>query len=73
MSISYGLEIPLGETIDALRDSVRKFAQKEITPRAKQIDEDNLFPADLWPKLGALGLHGMTVAEQYGGSEAGYL
>ncbi|HEX7667018.1 MAG TPA: isovaleryl-CoA dehydrogenase [Polyangiaceae bacterium] len=73
MSSAFGLEIPLGETIDALRDTVRKFAAKEIAPRAKQIDEENLFPADLWKKLGELGLHGMTVKEQYGGNEFGYL
>ena len=56
MSSAFGLEIPLGETIDALRDTVRKFAAKEIAPRAKQIDEENLFPADLWKKLGDLGV-----------------
>lgn len=68
-----GLDFALGETIDMLRDTVRAFAADEIAPRAAAIDQDNLFPADLWQKLGALGLHGMTVAEEYGGTDMGYL
>jgi len=68
-----GLDFALGETIDMLRDSVQQFADAEIAPRAADIDRDNVFPADLWKKLGALGVHGMTVKEEYGGSELGYL
>jgi len=68
-----GLEFALGETIDMLRDSVRQFADAEIAPRAADIDRDNAFPTDLWTKLGALGVHGMTVKEEYGGNELGYL
>lgn len=61
------------EDIAALRDMVRKFAQAEIAPLAAEIDRSNEFPRQLWPKLGALGLHGITVPEQYGGSDMGYL
>ncbi|WP_298233596.1 isovaleryl-CoA dehydrogenase [uncultured Azohydromonas sp.] len=68
-----GLNFGLGETIDMLRDTVANFASKEIAPRAAAIDRDNLFPADLWKKLGDLGLHGMTVSEEYGGTNLGYL
>ena len=64
-----GLSFDLGETIEMLRDTVRSFAADEIAPRAAAIDHDNLFPADLWKKLGDLGLHGMTVSEEYGGTE----
>ena len=63
----------LGETIDILRESVRRFAEKEIAPRAAEIDHANEFPADLWQKLGAMGLLGITVEEKYGGSGMGYL
>ena len=67
------LDFGLGETIEMLRDTVQAFAADEIAPRAADIDRDNLFPADLWRKLGDLGLHGMTVGEEYGGTGMGYL
>ncbi|MDP6378002.1 MAG: isovaleryl-CoA dehydrogenase [Pseudomonadales bacterium] len=63
----------LGETLDALRESVRQFAEREIAPRAVEIDERNEFPRDLWPALGDLGVLGMTVEEAYGGVDLGYL
>jgi isovaleryl-CoA dehydrogenase len=63
----------LGDTADAIRESVRDFAQSEIAPRAEEIDRTNQFPIDLWPRMGALGLHGITVEEDYGGSGLGYL
>jgi isovaleryl-CoA dehydrogenase len=59
--------------IEMLRDGVFKFAQEEIAPRAAQIDKDNEFPQDLWPKMGDMGLLGITVSEQYGGAGMGYL
>ena len=67
------LDFHLGETIEALRDTVQAFAANEIAPRATDVDRDNLFPADLWKKLGDLGLHGMTAPEEYGGTNMGYL
>jgi isovaleryl-CoA dehydrogenase len=63
----------LGETANAIRETVRDFSQNEIAPRAEEIDKTNQFPRDLWPKLGALGLHGITVEEEYGGAGLGYL
>ena len=63
----------LGETADAIRETVRDFSTHEIAPRAAEIDKSNQFPRDLWPKLGDLGLHGITVEEEYGGSGLGYL
>lgn len=67
------LDLDPGEEIEMLRDSVRAFAKAEIAPRAAQIDRGNEFPADLWKKLGRLGLLGMTVPENYGGGDMGYL
>jgi len=63
----------LGEEIAALRDSVRRFARDNIAPQAAAIDREDRFPRSLWPAMGALGLHGITVPETYGGSEMGYL
>src|SRR5438270_676268 len=63
----------LGETAEALRDSVRGFAAARIAPRAEEIDRSNTFPRDLWPELGRLGVHGITVEEEWGGAGLGYL
>ena len=63
----------LGETIDILRATVRHFTSREIAPRAEEIDQTNEFPRDLWPRLGDLGLLGMTVSPEYGGPGLGYL
>jgi isovaleryl-CoA dehydrogenase len=68
-----GLNFDLGEDIDMLRDAVWQFAQKEILPRAAEIDRINEFPADLWKKFGDMGLLGMTADEAYGGTNMGYL
>ena len=67
------LPFDLGEDVDMLRDTVRDFAASEIAPRAAEIDRANQFPADLWRKLGSLGLLGITVGEEYGGTSMGYL
>jgi isovaleryl-CoA dehydrogenase len=68
-----GLDFDLGEVADMLRDQVESFAADEIAPRAAAIDLANDFPADLWPKLGVVGLLGVTVAPEYGGAGMGYL
>jgi isovaleryl-CoA dehydrogenase len=74
MNTSYPtLNFDLGEDIDMLRNSVYQFAQVELAPRAEQIDKDNEFPADMWAKLGDMGLLGVTVSEEYGGTNMGYL
>ncbi len=67
------LNFDLGESADMIRESTREFADDEIAPRAAAIDRDNQFPRDLWPKMGALGLHGITAPEEYGGLGLGYL
>jgi len=67
-----GLRFALGEDIDMLRATARGFAQAEIAPRAAEIDRSNQFPSDLWKKMGALGLLGVTVEEAYGGTLMGY-
>ncbi|MEK9969165.1 MAG: isovaleryl-CoA dehydrogenase [Ferrovibrio sp.] len=67
------LDFGLGETADMLRQSVRGFVDAELAPRADAIDKTNEFPRDLWTKLGDLGLHGITVEEEFGGSGLGYL
>jgi isovaleryl-CoA dehydrogenase len=68
-----GMDFQLGGDIDALRDAVHDFAQSEIAPRAAEIDRTDQFPMDLWRKLGDLGVLGITVPEEYGGSDMGYL
>ncbi|MEC7081727.1 MAG: acyl-CoA dehydrogenase family protein, partial [Pseudomonadota bacterium] len=74
MNTSYPtLNFGLGEDIEMLRDQVYQFAQNEIAPLAEQADADNQFPNQLWTKLGGMGLLGVTVSEQYGGSDMGYL
>src|SRR5215475_4993898 len=68
-----GFNFGLGETADMLRESVRSFGAARIAPRAAEIDRSNTFPRDLWPELGKLGVHGITVEEEWGGSGLGYL
>ncbi|MDQ7976371.1 isovaleryl-CoA dehydrogenase [Paraburkholderia sp. SARCC-3016] len=72
MSNLPGLQFPLGEEVEMLRDSIAGFAAKEIAPRAGEIDRTDQFPMDLWRKFGDLGVLGMTVAEEYGGANMGY-
>ncbi|MEX2480050.1 MAG: isovaleryl-CoA dehydrogenase [Gammaproteobacteria bacterium] len=68
-----GMSFDLGDSVEMLRESVQAFAAKEIAPRAEAIDRDNGFPTELWRKLGEIGVHGVTVAEEYGGADLGYL
>jgi isovaleryl-CoA dehydrogenase len=67
------VQMPLDEHLELLRETVRRFAEQEITPFASEIDSSNDFPQDLWPKLGELGLLGITVPDSLGGSDMGYL
>ena len=71
--MSYGLSFDLGETIEGLRDAVQQFAKKEVAPHAAEIDRRNDFPRHLWRQLGELGVLGITVSEEYGGLNLGYL
>ena len=74
MSSRYpSLKFDLGDDIAMMRDAVEQFAQAELAPRAQQIDSDNEFPMDMWRQLGDMGLLGVTVPEQYGGTDMGYL
>ena len=68
-----GMRFALGDEIEALRETVHRFAQAKIAPRAGEIDATNEFPRDLWEEIGALGLHGITVEEEFGGAGMGYL
>ena len=67
------LNFDLGEDIDMLRDAVYQFCQVELAPRAEDIDANNEFPMDMWQKMGDMGLLGLTVSEEYGGTNLGYL
>jgi len=74
MTVSYPtLNFDLGQDIDMLRDAVKQFCDAELAPRAEEIDRDNEFPMDMWRKFGDMGLLGLTVAEEYGGTNMGYL
>src|SRR3546814_1718286 len=68
-----GLDFALGEMADTIRETTRRFAADKIAPLAARIDEEDWFPRELWPEMGALGLHGITVAEEDGGLGLGYL
>src|SRR6476469_898479 len=67
------LDFDLGPEIDMLRTTVRGFAEDRVAPLAAEIDRTDRFPIELWPQMGALGLHGVTVEEEYGGAGMGYL
>ena len=73
MHVLPGIDFQLGETIEMIRDSVNQFATSEIASIAASVDKDNEFPAHLWKKMGELGLHGLTIGEEYGGTNLGYL
>ena len=67
------MDFSLGETADMLRETVRAFSSNHIAPRAEAIDRENTFPRDLWPRLGELGLFGVTIPENYGGAGMGFV
>ena len=67
------MDFGLGEDVDALREMVRKFAQEEIAPKSAEVDRSNDFPMELWEMMGNLGLHGITISEEFGGVDMGYL
>src|SRR5207245_645021 len=69
----HGLDFDLGEMADAIRETTRRFAKDKIEPIAAEIDAKDEFPRHLWPQMGELGLHGITVEEEYGGLGLGYL
>jgi isovaleryl-CoA dehydrogenase len=69
----YGLDFALGEMADTIRDTTRRYAEDRIAPLAAKIDEEDWFPRELWPEMGELGLHGITVSEEDGGLGLGYL
>jgi isovaleryl-CoA dehydrogenase len=68
-----GMQFDLGEDIAMLRDSLQQFVAREVAPRAAEMDRSDQFPMDLWQKLGSLGVHGLTVSEEFGGTDLGYL
>ena len=67
------MDFGLGDDVDALRETVRKFAQEEIAPKSAEVDRSNDFPMELWEMMGNLGLHGITISEEFGGVDMGYL
>lgn len=73
VSLYKELNFGLGETADMIRDHVNSFATSEIAPLAEKTDQENAFPNEMWPKFGEMGLLGITVAEEFGGSNMGYL
>ena len=73
ISLYKNFNFNLGETVDMIREQVNNFARNEIAPNAEHIDQSNAFPNELWPKLGEMGLLGMTVPEEFGGSGMGYI
>ena len=72
-NIIQDFDFNLGNTVEQLRDSIRDFSYREISPLATKIDKENDFPQELWEKMGKMGLLGITVEEKYGGSGLGYL